>query len=571
MSGQKKFLFKNEFPIGNQSLISGSDVKKLKTKLMNLYKNLTVNDLDVVFNKKKDVGQVKLLNKINIYTHQGDPILFEYLDKLYPSIYMLWKIPNMLPRIQVHAGVFQYISGGADLMLAGCVDANEIPKEKNQIVSVVIRDQLYPISIGYTLQDQSNPDPSLGGKIASFLHLIDDKLYNYGSKKLPDDFITKIDQSYQVEKQSEPSDTTTTTTTTNTSTDNQPNIESSVDENNNNTNNTNNEQQEISIEDMDKILMFSFLGAIKKGIKDNDLPMVLKTVFNKYIVYYTPIGMGVDEVNLKKSSYKKVSVFLKEMESKGLIQLVEESPGNIELSRIYRNHPEYIKFKPFEMTRGLQLEQQLHEMENLKIQEQDQSQTFGNTSGDFIPIKSITEVYSVPKPLIPWSDNQNYLSFSKIQAIIQKYIQENNLDKQANMELDPLLFGLVSNEKFSTPVQWSKSVYYQKLKEILKIHLELTRELTVGEDIQVRPYELIEVSCKKSSNKFVIEVKNLENFFIPIKEMAQEGMKHFSASTTIKEMKNNKNILKIQGRSTDRVIGYIIGKYKIPKKYIINR
>lgn len=70
------------------------------------------------------------------------------------------------------------------------------------------------------------------------------------------------------------------------------------------------------IEEMDKLLEYCFLKACKTTIKSSDLPMLSSNFFKNHLISACPPGKSID---VKKSRYKKLSVFLAEMKAKDLI------------------------------------------------------------------------------------------------------------------------------------------------------------------------------------------------------------------------------------------------------------
>ena len=71
------------------------------------------------------------------------------------------------------------------------------------------------------------------------------------------------------------------------------------------------------VQEMDKLLEYCFLKACKTTLKKEDLPMITSTFFKNHVIGACPPGSTVD---VKKSSYKKLSVFLANMRDKGLVE-----------------------------------------------------------------------------------------------------------------------------------------------------------------------------------------------------------------------------------------------------------
>lgn len=70
------------------------------------------------------------------------------------------------------------------------------------------------------------------------------------------------------------------------------------------------------VKEMDKLLEYCFLKACKTSLKKGDLPMLSSNFFKNHLLAVCPPGNSID---VKKSSYKKLSVFLASMKTKGVI------------------------------------------------------------------------------------------------------------------------------------------------------------------------------------------------------------------------------------------------------------
>lgn len=59
---------------------------------------------------------------------QKDPLFFmlEKEKTIYPTVYMLWKHPDLMHTFTTHTPVIDVLAGGADLMLPGIVLKGEV-------------------------------------------------------------------------------------------------------------------------------------------------------------------------------------------------------------------------------------------------------------------------------------------------------------------------------------------------------------------------------------------------------------------------------------------------------------
>ncbi|KAG8238615.1 hypothetical protein J437_LFUL017742 [Ladona fulva] len=106
------------------------------------------------------------------------------------------------------------------------------------------------------------------------------------------------------------------------------------------TNDSENISEEASVpsnqEVMDKLLEYSFLKALKTTARKLNLPVLTSNFYKVHMIPSCPKGELLD---LKKSSYKKLSKFLKEMEEKGVIEVRELTKGVESITNINFSNP----------------------------------------------------------------------------------------------------------------------------------------------------------------------------------------------------------------------------------------
>lgn len=72
---------------------------------------------------KEELTLVKVLThsgeSVNFYCNEKLPILFCRDDRVYPTLYLLWKFPDIIPFFTTAAEVLPVLQSGADFMVAG--------------------------------------------------------------------------------------------------------------------------------------------------------------------------------------------------------------------------------------------------------------------------------------------------------------------------------------------------------------------------------------------------------------------------------------------------------------------
>uniref|UniRef100_A0A672TEV2 Eukaryotic translation initiation factor 2D n=1 Tax=Sinocyclocheilus grahami TaxID=75366 RepID=A0A672TEV2_SINGR len=115
-------MFTKVFRVNSNTVIKGSDRRKLRADISAAFPSLSAEDLNEPIPNKDE------LNIVKIYAHKGDavtlyilhknPIFFQ-LEK--QVMYTLWRYPTMLPVFVTWPLVLRKLTGGADLMLPGVV------------------------------------------------------------------------------------------------------------------------------------------------------------------------------------------------------------------------------------------------------------------------------------------------------------------------------------------------------------------------------------------------------------------------------------------------------------------
>jgi translation initiation factor 2D len=101
-------MFIKPFKTKSNVQLKGSDIKKLKTRLVKQFK-LTEADASNVFSAKSNYSLIKIIThseeQVTVYTADKRPMLFEIEDRLYPTLYALWCLPRFIPYICTHPNV----------------------------------------------------------------------------------------------------------------------------------------------------------------------------------------------------------------------------------------------------------------------------------------------------------------------------------------------------------------------------------------------------------------------------------------------------------------------------------
>lgn len=194
-------MFRKDFKSKGHTQVKSSDRKKLRHQLQEIYPKLNDDILALIVptGKGEDLTSCKLLlstgDDILVYSTNKTPWFFIIEDRtnkserILPTVYLLWKCPDLLPiKFYTHRHVFNKLLNGADLMLPGLIvpTGSVTPQtfrhvKRNDLCSICLDDNRYPIGIGETTMDGDDMYMSgMKGRGVVLLHLYQDTLWNFG-------------------------------------------------------------------------------------------------------------------------------------------------------------------------------------------------------------------------------------------------------------------------------------------------------------------------------------------------------------------------------------------------------
>eukprot|EP00057_Strongylocentrotus_purpuratus_P023121 XP_011677595.1 PREDICTED: LOW QUALITY PROTEIN: eukaryotic translation initiation factor 2D [Strongylocentrotus purpuratus] len=517
-------MFKKPFHVKSNAAMKGSD--KYKSQL---HQNM---DLEAVCglhlsltNFQTTTMKIQTLTGEHMMVYCADecPAFFENEKVLYPTVYTLWKCPSLLPCLSTYAPVIEKMAGGADLMLPGVVfpETGLPPLEKSQLCSVNVVGNLAPVAIGTaSVSSEDMLGRAMKGKGVLTLHCIGDHLWESGGKLKPPQ-INPISR------------------------DSPPPGESAIAAQNSAGSNNNNENMERTeglesqsaidgghvcegngeggglkedlvglsldagavggepepVEDegdgvspvdaMDECLYQCLLHSVKKKVKPSDLPLLTSSLYRNYMQTSCPEGKTLD---LKKSSYKKLSKFLRAMQERRLLDVRELSKGVDSITAVYKDHDELRSFVPL--------------VDSGDSDEQTDAASSNPSSSSKAPEgpPEIRQFYSVMPNQAPVLQHSGYkrgdwMTKEDVRNAITAYIKNESLIDQndySHVMLDPILHDMNPGYQILFPSDLSAKVQPRIHKgQVQPIILKLER---------------------KGGNKWITVIQNLEQFSLDPKE-----------------------------------------------------
>ncbi|KAB2071812.1 hypothetical protein E1A91_A08G256900v1 [Gossypium mustelinum] len=602
-------MFKKAVEAKAQQRLSGADRKKLKRTIRDRFPRASDADIDALLPPKAEITVSKFQNRVHVYGVEGGFPLFFDVDgrgsEIYPTVFALWKLPEMLPYFMLKGGeVSRFVIGGADLMFPGIsVAAEGLPSfSASEPWAVKVPGNPAPIAVGSTTMSSAEAlKAGLRGKALRIMHYYRDLLWeSVEGHYVPNSgFLEDVvleDPSFLASNQpSDSSEGATCESDVQQSCVNNENTEGSVDVNGaisdacaaSMQNDSENAAKEIttdasdlkstanvdaakldiellslSIEDVDSHLDRCLLQALHTTVKDKDLPMPGSTLWSNHVLPCRPSGITLD---IKKSSHKKLSKWLQAKSSTGLITVKEDKyKKEAMLISVNRGHPEYLQFKP---------EKRLVE----KVVQAGDSAASESRSQKAL---EVVEVYKSSVHVNPifasvGADTGKLYSASEATDIVFKYIEKENLVKQTNkatVVLDATLCDALFKGAIKKGSTYPTEIHKKDLGATFINRMQAHHMVTRGGESVVRKGVLKTVQImteRRQGNKKVTKVSGLETFLIDPEALASELQKKFACSTTVAELPGKKGLeVLIQGGVIDDVARHLLEQYGIPKRYI---
>nr|XP_046253557.1 eukaryotic translation initiation factor 2D isoform X2 [Scatophagus argus] len=580
-------MFARPFRVKSNTAIKGSDRKKLKADISTIFPSLSADELSELVPNKEE------LNVVKIYAHKGDavtlyvlnknPLFFELEKRLYPTVYVLWRYPGLLPTFRTWPPVLQKLIGGADLMLPGVVvPSSGLPEVKpGDYCAVTVANNKAPVAVG-TAAVSSTEMHRLGmkGRGVCVLHTYMDNLWAFGDKSGPpslpyaesdgqgvngEECEVNEKEEEEVEKCVEevqsPSEMVTDQPCSGieelrlTEQEEEEKVEKGNEEEE-----ENQDDQKIIQENMDALLLQCFLHALKSKVKKSELPLLTSTFLRNHMFSCCPSGKKLD---IKKSSYKKLSKFLQAMQQQhNLVRVKELAKGVESIVEVDWKNEELRSFRVPEAT----------DVE--AAPEQD-----GGEGGTPYSPPEITPLYSVSARVEPLFMDANkrkgaILQPTEVRNIVTEYVKKNELVDENNknyVTINPALCDcLLEKSEYQEvdSLKWD-DLFSRTLGRMQECYqVVFPGQAPIIKKGHIEPIDISVAS--RGSNKKVTLIKNLEVYGLDPAIVASTLQHRVQASSVLQPIPGSKDkvLVQIQGNQIQQVSCLLLDHYQIPRKYI---
>lgn len=286
------------------------------------------------------------------------------------------------------------------------------------------------------------------------------------------------------------------------------------------------------------------------------------------------------KIDFKKSNFKKITKFLKDMQKLKYIKFSKFKGKNHELlTEINRKEIEKAKINISDFKKVVQsTEDKKEEVEEVK----------GNPNKTY-PCVEIEETYKIHSKelqlivdFVQKASESEFYSINDIREVISEYIDKNELNHNSqknHVYLDPNLSKLIPNQSDikkdgnnSKPIV-NKGIIYKNIELFMKPYHIVTLLNVAAKNLQtvkVGPIPKIKIVIEKFQNKNVTRVLGLEAWEIDFKDATKVLQNKLAVGVSISDPVKSYSTphIKIQGFQHERVENILMNDFAIKRKHI---
>lgn len=544
-------MFIKPFKIKSNVRLRNTDRKRLRAQLEKQFPTLSAGQLDLVCPTSGDLFQLRLLchggDSVTVYCLDSEPVFFEHGgDSLWPTVYTLWRLPALLPHLSTWEHVVERLAGGADLMAPGLTGCSERLSESRvgDPVAVRVAGRSAAVAVGRLLQSPQVLAASerRSGKAVAVLHVLGDQLWAHGGKKPPPPRLDGDSGEEDGEQCGDAEETAAEERPQDTEhpVGDQPQGEREKEE-------EEKEEEEAAPEEettdsMDALLDSCVLSALRSKLP---LPLLSSSLYSGHVLPRCPPGRHLD---IRRTSYKKLSTYLAHLQAEGVLTLTELSPGVQSIASVRREHPRLRSVAPMELPPP-----------------PEPTEDAGRYQ--FPAIRELRTVTAAVLPLFPGRNKGKALGLDEVRAVIRGYVKENELQDPEDKSLvcmDPRLSDAAACS--------SDRLSWEELFKRVMSRMQPAHEVTAtGRAPVVHRGALPPISfavAQRTGNKKVTLVEGLEAYGIDPARLAHEVQVGVAASVSVSPLANGKQQLLVQGNQVAFLERLLTGSsYGVPRKY----
>uniref|UniRef100_A0A4W3GNV9 Eukaryotic translation initiation factor 2D n=1 Tax=Callorhinchus milii TaxID=7868 RepID=A0A4W3GNV9_CALMI len=541
-------MFVKPFRVKSNTVIKGSDRRKLKAQVVSLFPSLSGHQLSQLVPNKEELNVVKINSHkgdaVTVFVLNRNPIFFEVEKRLYPTVYTLWSYPDLMAAVTTWPAVLEKLAGGADLMLPGVVvPPSGLPDIlQGDLCAVNLVGSRAPIAVGLACMTTAQMVAArMKGKGISVFHTYHDQLWAFGERSSPPLIAHKFcdlgESGDQLEVEEE-EERELSLNGINSGNEEAPRdlmegdipdvTEDDVPDVHKLCLNAETESEGLNsgtdrVEQMDELLLQCFLHALKFKVKKEDLPLLTSTFLRNRMYPCWIIIINCD-------SHLQLSKFLQSMQQRQMLKVDELSKG---VEGIVSVNWKHVDLKSFCVPETCTTE------DAAKVDDGDSESVYQPPEFNFY--------YTIPSKLFPLFEHAglNYV-------IINPVLCDCLLEK--------------SEYHTVTKLKWDDffARCFKRLDQCHEVVFPGQRPI-----IRKGSIEPIDINIDRASNKKVTVVKNLELFGLDLQMVKIALQRRAQATVAVKQTHGkDKWILWAQGNQIAHVGKLLLEEYRIPQKYI---
>ncbi|EJU00198.1 hypothetical protein DACRYDRAFT_108945 [Dacryopinax primogenitus] len=501
----------------------------------------------------------------------GEPLWFtvgKQSTTLVPTVYTLWKRPKLVSILHTPAFVVEKLSDGADLMIPGVLEtAEQLPGvSKGDLVAISIIGSNVSLAIGTMAVPPSSLGKGMKGKAALILHIYEDYLWEMGSKSGPPAALPYPEPSEDLDETTSKLAALSTEDETKDALDERvptESVETSPEESV--TFGSNNEMTTPA--EVDTILRTALVHAIATSLSKlpaSSFPIMGTNLYSAYILPSRPSDTPAD-ADIKHSSYKKLTKFLKTAEKDGLIK-TKDVKGETWLTSVNATCPDVLQHTGYKTIADA-------EKKDASKKEQEKRQA-ARSKKDGI---AITELYKPHGPSVAFFDvmsknTDDLYNGVEVRTVLLEYVKEHSLvhpREQGFVVLDKLLQEVLLNK--GEEIEFMRR---EDALERLRSKMQAWHSIALKEDeapvVKKGQLAPISVVAKTRQGRRVISlVTRFELYGIEADELAEALRKACASATSVTPLpgKNAGSEVLVQGNQL-KIVSDLLMERGIPKKWI---
>ncbi|KAJ2822079.1 hypothetical protein IWW50_004370 [Coemansia erecta] len=296
---------------------------------------------------------------------------------------------------------------------------------------------------------------------------------------------------------------------------------------------------------MDALLMTSLKQAMATTLDESHasalLPIGASTLFSTYMIPNAPNGADLD---IKKSSYKKLAKFLKAVEKHGLVKL-KDIRGESHIKSLNWKHPDMASYQPFAVKSKQAAGPRAAADSATAPQKQKAEGSMVKLAELLKPPQALRALFSD----IGDEPESGYFTRQQARAVLESYIKKHALvdtRNPRNVRLDHhLCDGLLTKDEYSKLTVFPRDKLQQRLQEKMTLFTQLT---VPGCAPVVKPGRppTVDIFCeKKMGNKVVTRAVGLEAYGVDPAVVAKELRTMCASSTTVDPVPGKKGVVAV--------------------------